>query len=987
MSAVARLGVGIELVGRAGELAALTAALDRAAAGVPTGLLLSGDAGVGKSRLVGETVARATAAGFTALTGSCLDTADAALPYLPFTEIVGTLVAAHPELLERYEALRLLLPDGSTAHADATGEDRALGQIRVFDAVLSALAELSTRGPVLLVVEDLHWADRSSRDLLFFLASRLSGQRLVVLVTYRRDDLHRRHPLRKLLAELVRLPAVERIELEPLGAADTLELVRLLADGAFDPPMLDRVARRSEGNAFFAEELVRACSDGIPHELAEVLMARVETLSAPAQAMLRVAAVAGRRVRHDRLVAVAGMGEDELESALREAVTHHVLLADRPSGDGYLFRHALLREAIYHDLLPGERTRLHARYARLLADSGAPGTAAELAHHAFAGHDLPRALRASIEASTEADARYAPAEMLLHAERALELWSAVPDAVAVAGVDEATVTRWASWGRSLTGDPERGATLALRALELARSGADPAHTTHLARRYAQLLLELPGREADALAAGLQALELAADGPPAELAWARAVLGRVHWRIDRPDLAEVHARAAIAVAEQVPDDRVATGAKADALITLSTTESRAGRPEQGRELLAQAGLLARRSGHLVVELRTEFNTGMSLLEDGRLAEAATAFAAGQERAGQTGITWSGYGIDLRVAYVVATFMSGEWDRATAAAAIADERLSASVATRLIVAELLVATARGRFAAVQKRVEELRANPVPDEQVIVLAGQVGVEAALWAGNPAEAVLRAEEALDALAALVTVAMGAISVAALAIAGVADLATAGALTPDEAATTATKLLAVAEHAAAHGMPRSTRLGPEGRAWLARARAELTRITGPDPAAWSVVVDEFSYERTARFTTGYRQAYALLRRAEANRTTGSNHPAVAADLRRAAAAARELGAAPLGAAVQALADRAGVRLDAPADRPPTASTALTPRERSVLTLVAEGHTNRRIGAELFISEKTVSVHLSRVMAKLGVSSRTEAVSVAYTRGLLSARP
>ncbi|HEY4418599.1 MAG TPA: AAA family ATPase, partial [Pseudonocardia sp.] len=367
MTGVARLGVGIGLVGRKPEISALAAALDRAATGRPTGVLLSGDAGVGKSRLVAETVERAAAAGFTVLLGRCIDTAESALPYLPFTEIVGSLAGAHPELVDDHPAMRHLLP-GGYPRGTQNGEDRDLGQLRVFDAVLAALDGLAATAPALLVVEDLHWADRSSRDLLVFLLSRLTAQRLVVLATYRTDDLHRRHPLRPVLSELVRLPAVERVDVAPLGPQEALELVRLLADGSLSEPMLHRVARRCEGNAFFAEELVTACSDGLPHGLAEVLLARIEGLTPTTQRVLRIASVAGRRVDHGRLSAVSGLAVDELEQALREAVAHHVLVAGTaPDGitadDAYVFRHALLREAIYHELLPGERSRLHAAYA------------------------------------------------------------------------------------------------------------------------------------------------------------------------------------------------------------------------------------------------------------------------------------------------------------------------------------------------------------------------------------------------------------------------------------------------------------------------------------------------------------------------------------------------------------------------------------------------------------------------------------------------
>ncbi len=989
MTGVARLGIGIGLVGRRHEVSALAAALDRARAGHPTGVLLSGDAGVGKSRLVAETVQRARDASFTVLVGRCLDSA-ASLPYLPFTEIVGRLAAGHPELVAAHPALARLLP-GGRATADLAAEDRELGQLRIFDAVLSALDALTTERPALVVVEDLHWADRSSRDLLVFLLSRLAMGRLVVLATYRTDDLHRRHPLRPVLSELVRLPAVERVDLAPLGEEDALDLVRQLADGSLAEPLLRRVAHRSEGNAFFAEELVSASSDGLPHGLAEVLMARVEALEPATQRVLRIASVSGRRVRHDRLAAVSGLPDDELDQALRDAVTHHVLVPETGEGDAYVFRHALLREAVYGELLPGERSRLHASYAaHLHADE--PGAAADLAEHALAGHDLPRALAASVQAAREANERDAPAEMLLQVERALDLWEAVPDPEAVAGISEVVLTRWAAWGASATGDPDRGTALARRALALAEEAGDPKQTSDIGRRYVMRLLELSGREQEALDVIRRSLALIADGPPSgDLAWAHAVRARVMCRLDRWAEARRSAAEALATAEAVPDPDLPTiGARADALVTLAVCDERAGDPALARHRWAEAGPLARRSGNLGVELRAHYNVGMSLLDAGRLTEAGDTFAAGEARAAEAGITWSGYGLDLRVAHVIARFMRGEWDDAEIAAEIAGESVSATVASRLTAAGLLTEVARGRLAFAARRAAELHDTQPADEQVVMLLGFVGAEAALWKGDAADAVERVDEALAGLDALYPHHLAAITLAALGAAAHAELGVS-----HQHVEAARALVAVAEETAEKGMPRASTLGPEGRAWLLRARAELTRLTGPSPAAWTAVHAAFAYETGSdAHSTGYRQAYALLRRAEARlsaaaadgeRTTSAHAEvtaAVAEDLQPALAAARRLGAAPLEGAVLAMAGRAGVRLDA---APPRAAgpDVLTPRERSVLELVADGRTNRQVGAELFISEKTVSVHLSRVMAKLGAGSRTEAVSVAYGRGLL----
>ena len=985
MTGVARLGVGIELVGRRAEMRALGAALERAVDGRPTGLLLAGDAGVGKSRMVAETVERAAAAGYAVLTGRCLDST-AALPYLPFTEVVGQLVAGRPEQLTTHPELQRLLP--GRPPGETGREDREMGQLRVFDAMLSALDTLTAEAPALLVLEDLHWADRSSRDLLVFLLSRLTAQRLVVLATYRTDDLHRRHPLRPVLSELVRLPAVERLELAPLDAAESLNLVRMLADGTLSEPQLRRVAVRSEGNAFFAEELVSASSEGLPQGLAEVLMARVEGLPPATQQVLRLAAAAGRRVVHDQLAAVSGMADDELEQALRDAVTHHVLVVDTCGGDAYVFRHALLREAIYTELLPGERSRIHARYAKLIAERGAEaGSDAELAHHAMSAHDLPLALAASVRAAREADRRAAPAEALLHTERALELWSAVPDPEQVADTDEIELTRWAAWTASATGDPDRGIALARRSLDLAEQGDDVVLTAMICRRYTMRLLELTGRDQEALEVIDRALELLADQPTSvESAWAHAVHARVMCRFDR----WAEARASAATAQELAarldkDDPHVLGAWADALVTLAVCDERAGDPQEARRRWAEAQPLARRAANLGVELRTQFNIGMSLLDEGSLAEASDAFAAGERRADETGTTWSGYGLDLRVAHVITQFMRGDWDAAEEAAEIAGESVSATVASRLAAAGLLTAVGRGKLEFAAKRATELRDSHPADEQVVMLLGQAGAEAALWRGDGATAAKRVDDSLARLDELFPYQLGGIMLAALGVAAQAAVAQTDPQARGQAVAAARALAVRGEETAVNGAPRACTLGPEGQAWLLQVRAELTRFTGPDPSAWSAVIAAFGYE-APEGQVGYRQACARLRRAEATLASGAAHAEVAEDLRAARDVARRLGAKPLGDAVAAMAVRAGVRLDDDAAPASPAPDVLTPRERSVLALVADGRTNRQVGAELYISEKTVSVHLSRVMAKLGAGSRTEAVSIAYARGLLDPR-
>lgn len=461
---------GTPFIGRADELARLTSVLTRAKEGDPHAVLVAGDAGVGKTRTLTEAATHAATTGMTVLTGHCVDLGDVGLPYLPFTEILGVLatddrfttaLAAHP-------AVNPLLGTGDST--PDTGN-----RLRLFEGMASLLSDVADITPLLLVLEDLHWADQSSRDLLRFLLSRgllqspASGtprHPLAIFASYRADDLHRRHPLRPLLAELVRLPAVDRLELRPMADAEVARLVRGLRTGAVSDTTVRRIVDRAEGNAFYAEELLAATADTLPGDtgpasgampsgLADVLLIRIEQLSDTAQQVLRTAAVAGRRVEHDLLRDAVQLPEDELESALREAVGRQLLV---PGEDAtYSFRHALTREAVYADLLPGERVRLHRTFAKLLAGHGhSAKSAAERAHHSRESHDLADALTASLEAADHAQRVGAPAEELRHLETALELWPAVDSAARPEdGVDPVTLTLRASAAAAHAGETHR----------------------------------------------------------------------------------------------------------------------------------------------------------------------------------------------------------------------------------------------------------------------------------------------------------------------------------------------------------------------------------------------------------------------------------------------------------------------------------------------------------------------------------------------------
>ncbi|WP_449061070.1 ATP-binding protein [Planomonospora algeriensis] len=383
------------LVGRLGELDRLLAVLRAAAEGTAGVALVGGDAGIGKTRLVTELAERARAEGFAVLVGQCAELGDA-LPYLPLADALRGVRGELRAALDARPVLGRLLPGGTDAGPESAS---ALTQQQLFGSVLGFLSAQ----PVLLILEDLHWADQSTRDLVVFLSRMLQGERVCLVGTYRTDDIHRRHPLRRVLAELKRLPSVTSVELSPLDRGEMADYVALL--GGTDARMIDEVVDRAEGNPFYAEELLEAATEGcsMTDGLASLLLSRSELLSESAQRVLRGAAVAGRKADHDLLREASGLDDLAFEEAMREIVSRGLI---RPSGEyGYAFRHALLQEAVYTDLLPGERTRLHAEFARLLTERNA--SAAELAHHYLAAHDLAGALAASVEAGRRAE-RLAP---------------------------------------------------------------------------------------------------------------------------------------------------------------------------------------------------------------------------------------------------------------------------------------------------------------------------------------------------------------------------------------------------------------------------------------------------------------------------------------------------------------------------------------------------------------------------------------------------
>jgi DNA-binding CsgD family transcriptional regulator/tetratricopeptide (TPR) repeat protein len=1017
----AGLPVAAPLVGRSAELRRLHGLLAEAEAGQPVVVLVSGDAGVGKTRLVAELSAGAASRGFTVLSGHCAELADT-VPYLPLADALRDAVTgpaargAVADALAARPVLSRLLPDRSAGPAG--GDVPGLAQQQLFGAVLGLLAELAEAAPVLLVLEDLHWADRSTRDLVTFLSRVLHRERIALVATYRTDDMHRRHPLRPVVAELLRLPSVTAVDLGPLDSAAMADHLTQLSGGLLPAATLNGLIGRAEGNAYYAEELLAAASASsshgstfgllmpgagvslagaaaLPTGLADLLLARTERLSAPAQQVLRAAAVTGRHVDDELVMRASGLTTQEYEEAVREAVAQGLLVPD--GVHGLAFRHALLREAIYADLLPGERTRLHGLLAELLSDerrlAEVPGSAAELAYHSLASHDIPGAFAASVQAGQEAERLAAPAEAHRHYDLALSLWDRVTDPVKLGGVEHGNLALWAALTAADSGDISRAVQQLRRLLGFLRPGSDPVLLSRANRRLANFLLDVDEDDA-AQAAARAAVDALPEHPPSqERAAALATLSRTL-------LVEQSDGPARAAAEQAREAGRAAGAiwvVADALVTLGQLAERGGRDKTAIASYARALGQAQRTDMLGVELRAAFQLARMHLERGNLGQASNTAHHGIERAAAAGLAMAPYGYDLQYLHYLAHFAEGAWDHAQDIADGFAIRVASEAEARLSAMALFIGVGRGSDT-VEVRMSWLRPFVERDQFVEYIARGLMAEHAYWQGDT-EAVLAESEATVRAASSWggPNAPQLIRVSAIWLGALADRAVAARAAGDAglAAATGQEASRVVEFARAgagnHGRPRSA-LGVDGRGWLARAEAEWRRAEGDnDPAAWQAVLHEFGPG------FGYESARARWRLAESLAEAGRRDEAQH-EWQVAVTAADGLGAAPLRRALASLGRRLGLspaaaeRSDsgpagAGADGGQGPLAALTAREVEVLRLLAAGHSNREIGAALFIAPKTASVHVSNILAKLGASSRTEAAAIAHSNGLTPAAP
>jgi DNA-binding CsgD family transcriptional regulator len=966
-------------VGRREELGQLTAWLDNASAGQPHSVVIGGEAGVGKSRLVDEFRRVAAARGALWLIGAAADYGEGGLPF-------GAIVEALRPVVQRSSAgvseLGVLLPelvvDDGVGAADGSGsaDSERLSRLQVFERLLDLLSRLARDQPVVLVLEDLHWADVSTREFFAFLARNLGSTRLLAIATYRSEDVSREHPLRRYLLELGRGNA-EMVELNRFDRDEVRQQLSAIRGADVADEVIDALFARSQGNAFFSEELLAsamgdALPSSLPPSLRELMLARFDQLSPATRSLAAVVAVAGT-ADEALLAAVSELDEDAVLVGLREAIERSIL---QPIVDErYGFRHDLLREAIYEDLLPGERARLHRDIAQALAtttggEAGAQlGILAQLAHHWELAGRPDEAFRAALRAAEAADRAFAKPEASRLFERAAELW---PSASQPEGDLRAELERTAQHGV-----PADRATLYNRAaasaasfslgqaIRLAQTATEHFDAEVDPDRFVLIQERIGtwGREIGQPIAAARADDLLgqAINRASPFVRARMLVSRSDGALVRGDFDQAlnQAREGLAAAEE-------TGKTADrlwALLTMARASGYSGRLDDAQHWFV-----------LVRSIATEAHDSFWLAQadkwEGDVLQSAAQFLPAVDllRSAAKHLLAIGESGTAKHALVIAAqalHRVGRWSEA--AAELEAALIEPAVHWARVVRALLL-VGQGRMVDAQLELDRAA-------EFVALSGSTGTfgpyyaalaEKSLWLAEPAEALAFVDDGLTHVGDDLR------WIGELHVLGIRAAADAGTKAMPRAASLMERL----RDKASRGLATGTIFEPELRAALASAEAEMSRV--------SRIADPSLYERAAEawlaIPEPYPAAYARYRQAEALLAT--KRKAAAEPLAHAIEIARELGAQPLLEAAEGLARRARLDVGVETSAAVADSYGLTARELEVLGLLARGRSDREIASELFISPKTASVHVSNVKGKLGVERRIEAAQVGLRLGL-----
>ncbi len=942
------------MVGRETELATIRELFRRAVDGVPVAALIEGEAGIGKSRLLREFSAE-VANRADVHVGWCLDLGASRTPFGPLAGILRSIVASmgadrvRDEIGVGVEALGMLLPELNPTERSQTSPDR------LRDAIAALIEAAAEHAPQVLVVEDLHWADESTLALLSFLLRTLAHGRILLILTCRSDDVRRGDAVSRFIGESTRARLLERVAIDRLDTSAVRALVESLTGQPVTDAALDRIHDRAEGVPFFVEELAGCSTGPLPGSLRDLLLARFDRLSDDARRVVQVVSGAERPLTHPLVTRLAGLPEARLDEAIREATLSGILVV---VDDDYRFRHALLREAVHDDLLPGERARLHRAYAEALEEncSGAEtADSAALAYHWQLAQDDRRALAAAVTAMADAKSRFAFASAARFGELALDLWIQVPDAEAVVGVARLEVLRTLGSVLRNAGDGER----ALAVVDLALAEVDP--TTVDPRLHARLLRDKAyytmnlGRAGAVplLQQALEILEAGVDDDRLRASVLNQLASRymISGRLDE----------AIALAAEAGERAARAGSDDEASIAANVrggARAHLGDLDAGHREYALALQLAKGT-NAEMRYRVNYSDLLGLL--GRYRDAVRVAEEGLAPARAFGVERT-TGALMTQNMAVPLLEMGEIERV-------EGMLARELAQRTLrISHMYSTMTRVRVLSWRGRHEE--AAEILREWHPAFEETGRVERQIWYDEVMMRVAVAEGQGDLAGALGEVR--------------AMLADQGPVSLHQRRLLLEAAWFIAELRAS-GVGVEAAVADVRDAW----RAQPPQLRGD---RWETILEAFLFPSVAALRQAVEHAddrdvpvtFAVTTRLALARALvdAGDRGEASAVLSAAMRQAERLGHVPLGRIVGGFQAAAGLAAaSGTASGTAAAGTAgvepdadpLTARERQVLELIAEGLSNRQIGERLFISVKTVSVHVSAVLRKLGVSTRTEA--------------
>ncbi len=936
------------MVGRDAELAHVRTLFERAREGVPGALLIEGEAGIGKSRLLREFGAEIGGRADVHV-GWCLDLGATRSPYGPLTGILRSIVArvgvarVREALNGGADALGMLLPE---LESSATDRDRTSPE-RLRD-VIAALIELAAeQAPQVLVVEDLHWADESTLAMLSFLLRTLAQGRILLLLTCRTDDVRRGDAVSRFIAEASRQRLLERVVLERLDLDAVRTLAEQITGRTLSDRSIERMQERAEGVPFFVEEIAGCADAPLPDGLRDLLLARFDRLSDDARRVVQVASGAERPITHNLLAVLAGIDEERLDASIREATRSGILVI---VDEDYRFRHALLREAVHDDLLPGERARLHRVYAEMLesrCEGSYSADAAALAYHWQLAQDDRRALAAAAEAMRQAKTQFAFASAARFGEIALGLWSQVSDAAEAAGIERLDLLLVLASILRNAGDGERALAVVNVALgELDPDTVDPRLHARLLRDKAFYTMNLgrPG-SIPLLQRSLEILDARVDDDRLRASVLNTLASRYMIAGDLDEAIRLATEAGEFAERAGSDDEVSIAANVRA-VSRAHLGDVAGSVEEYETARSRA-----RSSTAELRYRVNFSDLLSHL--GRYREAVQLAEEGLARSRRFGVERTS-GSVMTQNMAVPLLELGEVERVE----------------EMLARELAQSTLRVfRMYTTMTRVRVLSWRGLHDEAAELLAESLPafretgtVERQVWYDIVVMTVAVAESSGDLPAALD------------AILRMLDDAGPRLLHQRRLLLQSGWIIAGlrARGDDVDGAVRRIRAAwEEQHPQLRHDGWETLLFALLDPtidalAAAMVVADGDDVPVTFRAVVRLELARLHVR--------GGDRAAATVLLGEAAEQADAIGHAQLRREVGDFAAHAGLR---PVDTAADEADPLTAREHQVLDLIAEGLSNRQIGERLFISVKTVSVHVSAVLRKLGVSTRTEAAVAA----------